>query len=327
MPYDLEFERPLADIDKRIQALQRRGDRLRPDERTQLDGLRSQLDQRAREIYRNLTPTQRVQVARHKNRPYTADYINLISEDFFELHGDRRYGDDHAIMGGLASIDGKTIMLIGNQKGRDTKDRLERNFGMAHAEGYRKAQRLMRQAEQFHMPVVTLIDISGAALDLEAEQRGIAQAIAESLFVMAALRTPIVSIVIGEGGSGGALSTSVADRILMLENTIYTVASPEAAASILWRDSSHAPKAAAAMKITAQELLKLKLIEEIIPEPAGGAHQDYAAAAASVKSAIIRHIGELEQLPTDQLLDQRYQRFRAIGVYKHESVGATSPTT
>lgn len=322
MSYDLDFERPLLDLDRRIQPLLKKGDRLRPDERAQLADLRQQLNERTRQIYDSLTPAERVQVARHKNRPYTADYIKLLGDDFFELRGDRRFGDDQALMGGLASIDGKTVMLLGNQKGRDTRDRMERNFGMAHPEGYRKAQRLMQHAERFGMPVVCLIDISGAALDLEAEQRGVAQAIAESLFVMAGLRVPIVSVVIGEGGSGGALAISVADRILMLEHAIYTVASPEAAASILFRESSRAPEAANAMKIGAKDLKRLGLIEEIISEPLGGAHRDHQAAAAAVKEAILRHLGELESLSIDCLLENRYRRYREIGAFAREAVGA-----
>ena len=324
MSYDLDFERPLLDLDRRIQSLLKRGDRLRPDERTQLADLRQQLDERTRQIYDGLTPAERVQVARHKNRPYTADYIKLIADDFFELRGDRRFGDDKALMGGVASVDGKTVMLLGNQKGRDTRDRLERNFGMAHPEGFRKAQRLMQHAERFEMPVVCLIDISGAAIDVEAEQRGVAQAIAESLFVMAGLRVPIVSFVIGEGGSGGALAISVADRILMLEHAIYTVASPEAAASILFRESSRAPEAANAMKIGAKDLKRLGLIEEIVPEPLGGAHRDHQAAASAMKSAILRHLGELESLSVDCLLDNRYRRYREIGAFAREAVGASS---
>lgn len=324
MAYDLEFERPLADLDKRIQALQRKGDRLKADDRRQLADLRQELERRTDEMYRSLSPWQRVQVARHKERPYTADYIKLICDDFFELRGDRRYGDDRAIYGGIASIDGKSLMILGNQKGRDTKERLECNFGMSHPEGYRKAMRILRQAERFHLPVVTLIDIPGAAVGLEDEQRGIALAIAENLMGMAALRTPILAVVIGEGGSGGALAISVADRILMLENAIYTVASPEAAASIMWRDSSFASSAAEAMKITAQDLQRLGLIEAIIPEPPGGAHRDSVAAAVALKAAILEHLADLEAMPMDALLDARYQRYRRIGIARFETVGAAS---
>lgn len=322
MAYDLDFERPLADIDKRIAALQRKGERLKSAERAQIADLQRELSQRAADIYRSLTPWQRVQVARHKERPHTSDYIRLICEDFFELRGDRRFGDDRAILGGLSRIDGKTMMILGHQKGHDTRERQECNFGMAHAEGYRKALRLMKQAERFSMPVVTLIDTAGAALDLEAEQRGIAQSIAENLFVMSTLRTPILSIVIGEGGSGGALGISVADRILMMENTIYTVAAPEAAASIMWRDSAFASSAAEAMKITAHDLVELGLVDGIIPEPIGGAHHDRQGAAQAVKDAILTTLPELERLAIEELLERRYQRFRTIGAIAVETVGA-----
>lgn len=322
MAYDLEFERPLADIDKRITALQRKGERLKPTERAQIAELERELCHRAAAIYRSLTPWQRVQVARHKERPHTSDYIKLMCDDFFELRGDRRFGDDRAILGGLSNVDGKTIMILGHQKGRDTRERQECNFGMAHAEGYRKALRLMRQAERFGIPVVTLIDTAGAALDVEAEQRGIAQSIAENLFVMSTLRTPILAVVIGEGGSGGALGISVADRILMMENTIYTVAAPEAAASIMWRDSAFASSAAEAMRITAQDLVEVGLVEGIIAEPPGGAHHDRQGAADAVKEAILTTLPELERLSTEELLKRRYQRFRAIGAIAVEAVGA-----
>lgn len=326
MAYDLDFERPLADLDKRIQSLQRKGDRLKPDERAQLEQLQRDLDRRTREVYGSLTPWQQVQVARHRERPYTADYIKLMCDDFFELRGDRRFGDDRAIQGGVASTDGRTVVIIGNQKGRDTKERLECNFGMAHPEGYRKALRLFKHAERFHLPVVTLIDIPGASPGLEDEERGIAQAIAENLLVMSALRTPILTVVIGEGGSGGALGISLADRILMLEHSIYTVASPEAAASILWRDAANASSAAEAMKITPRSLLDLGLIEGIIPEPLGGAHRDHAEAAANVKEAIMCNLDELQAMPIEQLVEHRYERYRTIGTLAVEpaSVGTLS---
>lgn len=314
MSFDLDFERPLADLDKRIQALQRKGAKLKGDDRVRLNEYQQELNTRLREIYGKLTPWQCVQVARHPRRPYTSDYIELMCDDFFELRGDRRYGDDRAILGGLASLDGQTVMILGNQKGRDTKERMECNFGMSHPEGYRKALRLFGHAERFHLPVVTLVDIPGASPGLEDEQRGIAQAIAENLMVMSALRTPIITVVIGEGGSGGALGISVADRILMMEHSIYTVASPEAAAAIMWRDSAHAPDAAEAMKITAKELKHLGLIEDIIPEPPGGAHQNKAEAAAAVKSVILEHLAELRGLSTEDLLERRYRRYRAIGL-------------
>ncbi len=324
MPYDLDFERPLADIEKHMQPLEKKGDKLKADERAKLDKLRQDLERRTQEIYTSLTPWQRVQVARHRDRPYTGDYIKLMCEDFFELRGDRRYGDDRALLGGIASLDGQTIMIIGSQKGRDTKERLEVNFGMAHPEGYRKALRLFRHAERFHMPVVTLVDISGASLGLEDEQRGISEAIAENLLVMSSLRTPILTIIIGEGGSGGALGISVADRILMLEHAIFYVASPEAAASILWRDAAFAANAAESMKITAPDLLRMGLIEEIIPEPLGGAHRDHRAAASALKDAILRNLGELRSLKTDDLLERRYQRYRRIGTRIGEPIGVGS---
>lgn len=319
--FDLDFERPLADLDKRIQALQKKGAKLKGDDRVRLNEYQQELHARLRETYSNLTPWQTVQVARHPKRPYSSDYIELMTEDFFELRGDRRYGDDRAILGGLASLDGQTVMILGNQKGRDTKERMECNFGMSHPEGYRKVLRLLRHAERFHVPVVTLVDIPGASPGLEDEQRGIAQAIAENLMVMAALHTPIITVVIGEGGSGGALGISVADRILMLEHSIYTVASPEAAAAIMWRDAAFAPNAAEAMKITAKDLKALKLIEEIIPEPVGGAHQNKAETAANVKAAILRHLAELRAMPVGELLDCRYQRYRAIGLSAIENAG------
>jgi acetyl-CoA carboxylase carboxyl transferase subunit alpha len=324
MAYDLDFERPLAVLErqiseqeKKVEGAQRRSDRHKPGEldamATELAHLREKLIQETRSIYAKLSPWERVRVARHKQRPYTRDYIKLMCEEFFELRGDRHYGDDRAIQGGVACLNGRAVVILGHQKGRDTRERMECNFGMAHAEGYRKAMRLMRHAERFHMPVITLIDIAGAAIDLEAEERGISVAIAENLIGMAQLRTPILCIVTGEGGSGGALAISVGDRILMLEHSIYTVASPEAAASILWRDSAFAPNAAETMKITAQDLLERGLIEEIVPEPLGGAHHDLTEMAAILKDTITRNLDELCALPVNELLQARYQRYRAIG--------------
>jgi acetyl-CoA carboxylase carboxyl transferase subunit alpha len=324
MAYDLEFERPLAELEKQIaeqekkvEGAQRRPDRHKAGEldslAAELARLREKLTRQTLAVYSGLSPWERVQVARHKQRPYTRDYIKLMCEEFFELRGDRHYGDDRAIQGGVACLGGRAVVILGHQKGRDTRERMECNFGMAHAEGYRKAMRLMRHAERFHMPVVTLIDIAGAAIDVEAEERGIAVAIAENLIGMAQLRTPILCIVTGEGGSGGAIGISVGDRIMMLEHSIYTVASPEAAASILWRDTAFAPNAAETMKITAHDLLERGLIEEIVPEPPGGAHRDSVAMAAILKDTITRHLDELCALPTDELLEARYRRYRAIG--------------
>ena len=315
MAYNLDFEQPLTELEQRTRSLQQRSDRLRPDECNELAGLMRELEQRTSELYHSLTPWQRVQVARHKDRPYTADYIKIICDDFFELRGDRRHADDQAILAGLASIDGQTLMLIGYQKGRDLKEKQNRNYGMAHPEGYRKALRLLHQAERLCIPVVTLIDTAGAFPGLGAEQRGIAQAIAENLQTMSRLRTPMVSIIIGEGGSGGALALGLADRVLMMEYAIYMVASPEAAASILWRDASYAPAAADALKIAAPDLLQLGLIDGIIPEPVGGAHRDHRTAAAAVKEAVLSHLAELRRQPLDTLLRCRYQRFRTMGAY------------
>jgi acetyl-CoA carboxylase carboxyl transferase subunit alpha len=315
MAYDLEFEKPLADIEKKITTLQRKGDRLKAEEITQLQGYEQDLKQKTAEIYQNLSRWQTAQVARHKDRPYSADYIRLMCDDFFELHGDRTFGDDHAIMGGPATLDKQTVMLICHQKGRDMKEKQFRNLGMPHPEGYRKAARLMQQAEKFHLPIVTLIDASGASPGLVDEERGQAEAIAAILYLMPLLRVPIISTIIGEGGSGGALAIGVADRILMLEHSIYMVAAPEAAASILWRDSAYASLAAEAMRISARDLLPLDLIDEILPEPMGGAHRNYHQMAHTLKDAILRNLAELRQLPVEEMLELRYQKFRAMGPY------------
>jgi acetyl-CoA carboxylase carboxyl transferase subunit alpha len=258
---------------------------------------------------------ERVQLARHPQRPYTLDYVQYVFGDFVELHGDRLFGEDGAIVGGMAALDGRTIMVIGHQKGRDTKSNLVRRFGMARPEGYRKALRLMRQAEKFGMPVVTLIDIPGADPSLAAEERGQAFAIAENLLAMTQLQVPLVSVIIGEGGSGGALALGVADRVLMLENAIYSVASPEAAASILWKDGARGPEAAEAMKITAPDLLRFGVIDGIVPEPDGGAHTDPEAAAQALRPALLATLAELDALALDDLLEQRAQRYRGIGVF------------
>ncbi len=265
----------------------------------------------------------RVQLARHAERPKTLDYIKRLCPDFVEVHGDRRFGEDTAIVGGLAEFEGRTIMAIGHQKGKNTKENIARNFGMPSPEGYRKALRLMQQAEKFGFPVVCFIDTPGAYPGLEGEERGVAQAIAENLLVMSQLRVPIISVVIGEGGSGGALAIGLADRVLMLENSIYSGASPEASASILWRDSAKAPVAAMTMKITAQDLLRLEVIDEIISEPESGAHTEPAVTADAVKEAILRHLSEIEAHMTEagpqaieQLLANRYDKFRKMGVYE-----------
>ena len=261
------------------------------------------------------TAWDRVQLARHPQRPYTLDYLQLSFTDFLELHGDRLFGDDAAVVGGLAGLDGRTVMVIGHQKGRDTRDNVLRRFGMARPEGYRKALRLMRHAEKFGMPVVTLIDIPGADPSLLAEEHGQAFAIAENLLAMSRLRVPIVSVIVGEGGSGGALALGLADRVLMLENAIYSVASPEAAASILWKDGGRGAEAAEAMKITAADLLGFGIIDGIVGEPPGGAHTDHAAAARALQQAVVAGLAELDGRSLDDLLAQRTRRYRAIGVF------------
>src|SRR5580765_6922591 len=272
--YSLEFEKPLLELERQIEDLKRIGTERQIDIEGELEGLQSKLESLREEIYRNLSPIQRVMVARHPRRPYTLDYLSTIFTDFIELHGDRLYRDDPAIVGGWARLDGLSVMVIGHQKGRDTKENLKRNFGMAHPEGYRKALRLMNLAEQFRAPVITLVDTPGAYPGLGAEERGQAEAIARNLVEMATLRTPIITAVIGEGGSGGALAVGLADRVLMLENSVYSVISPEGCAAILWKDASQRERAAEALKITAQDLLNLGVIDEIIPEPPGGAHID-----------------------------------------------------
>jgi acetyl-CoA carboxylase carboxyl transferase subunit alpha len=264
---------------------------------------------------RPTTAWDRVQLARHPQRPYTLDYVQLAFTDFVELHGDRLFADDAAIVGGLASLDEQTLMVIGHQKGRDTKENVLRRFGMARPEGYRKALRLMREAEKFGLPIVTLIDIPGADPSLAAEERGQAFAIAENLLAMTQLRVPFVSAIIGEGGSGGALALGVADRVLMLENAIYSVASPEAAASILWKDVARGAEAAEAMKITAPDLLRFGIIDGIVPEPDGGAHTDHATTAQALRSALREHVRTLVELPVEQLVAERARRYRRIGAF------------
>lgn len=265
-----------------------------------------------------LTPWDRVQRARHPQRPHTLDYIFALCEDFVELHGDRRFGDDAAIVGGMATFAGRTVMVVGHQKGSDTRENMKRNFGMPHPEGYRKAQRLMRQAEKFVLPVLCFVDTPAADPNKESEERGQGNAIAESIQVMTTLRTPIVVTVIGEGGSGGALAISVGDRLLMQENAVYSVASPEATASILWRDAARAPDAARALKLTAQDLLALGIIDEIVAEPPDGAHSDPQAAIAAVGARVRAHLDEVAALDLDTLMRRRYAKYRAIGRYEEQ---------
>ena len=307
--YTLDFERPLLEIEKQIEELKRNGGEQGAD----TGPLERQLAELRAEIYRNLTPMQRVQVARHPRRPYTIDYLQTIFSDFVELHGDRLFRDDPAIVAGWARLDGVSVMVIGHQKGRDTKENLKRNFGMAHPEGYRKALRLMQLAQKFHAPVITLVDTPGAYPGLEAEERGQAEAIAHNLVAMAALRTPTIAAVIGEGGSGGALAVGLADRVLMLENSVYSVITPEGCAAILWRDASQRERAAEALKLTAQDLLRLQLIDEVIAEPPGGAHADPDAAAQALGEALRRHLRELRRIKVDKLLKRREEKYLSMG--------------
>jgi acetyl-CoA carboxylase carboxyl transferase subunit alpha len=307
--YTLDFERPLLEIEKQIEELRKNGG----DQPADLGPLEQKLAELRAEIYRNLTPMQRVQVARHPRRPYTLDYLRTVFTDFVELHGDRLFRDDPAMVGGWARLDGATVMVIGHQKGRDTKENLRRNFGMAHPEGYRKAMRLMQLAEKFGAPVITLVDTPGAYPGLGAEERGQAEAIARNLLVMAALQTPIVTAVIGEGGSGGALAVGLADRVLMFENSVYSVISPEGCAAILWKDASQRERAAEALKLTAQDLLRLHVIDEIIAEPPGGAHADPERATQRLGQALRRHLRELRRIKLDKLLKRREEKYLAMG--------------
>jgi len=280
--------------------------------------MESKIEEMKKSVYSNLTAWQRVQIARHTARPYTLDYFQLSFSDFVELHGDRRFADDASMPGGLATIGKHRCAVAGQQKGRDTKENIHRNFGCANPEGYRKAMRLMRMAEKFRMPFVSLIDTPGAYPGIGAEERHIAEAIAANIRDMMTLRTPTVAVVIGEGGSGGALGIGVSDRVLMLENAYYSVISPEGCAAILWKHRKHAPEAAEALKLTAKDLKELKLVDDVIPEPLGGAHQNQEAAITNLRDAIIRHLGELVKIPMDQLLEQRYEKFRRMGFFAGE---------
>jgi acetyl-CoA carboxylase carboxyl transferase subunit alpha len=311
---ELEFESGLKQLEHELETArkQRNGSAAIPEREGEMQ---RELDVRLREMYRHLTPWQKVQVARHRQRPYTLEYLQWGFSDFVELRGDRNFGDDRALIGGPALLEGRSVMVIGHQKGRDTRENVERNFGMAHPEGYRKAERLMLQAERLGLPLITFVDTPGANAGLADEERGQAEAIASSIATMLAVRVPTVAVVIGEGGSGGALGIAVADRILMLEHAIFTVASPEAAAAILWRDVARAPDAAQNMRITAEDLHSLALVDEIIPEPVGGAHRDHAGSATLVSEVITRTITELERRPTDELMTQRYRKYRDIGFF------------
>ena len=308
----LDFERPLAEIIEKIEALQAASNE-DPELLGQIEKLRKEEEKLKNKIFSKLSTWQKVQVARHPQRPHTSDYIKAVFSDFIELHGDRQFADDQSIIGGIAEIEGNSVMVIGHEKGRETEDKVKRNFGMPHPEGYRKAKRLMQLAERFNLPVITFIDTAGAYPGIEGEERGQSEAIASNLAVMSKLKTPIIVIITGEGGSGGALAIGVGDHIAILEHATYSVASPEACASIIWRTAEKASDAAEAMKVSAQELIKIKIVDEIIKEPLGGAHRDYKEISESVRSCILKNLGILLSKPLDDLIEARYKKLLEIG--------------
>jgi acetyl-CoA carboxylase carboxyl transferase subunit alpha len=307
----LDFEKPVLELEEKIREMRKYEDNL--DISGEINKLEKKVQQLRESVYTNLTRWQRVQLARHPDRPYTLDYIDRITTDFIELHGDRYFRDDKAIIGGFARLDGRTVMIIGHQKGRDTKSNLYRNFGMPNPEGYRKALRLMKLAEKFNRPIITMLDTPGAYPGLEAEERGQAEAIARNLFEMSRLRVPIIVAIIGEGASGGALGIGVGDRILMMENAWYSVISPESCSSILWRSWDYKEQAAEALRLTAPDLVEQKIIDRIIPEPLGGAHRDPDEAARRLKEALLEELKSLSRLKSDKLVEKRVQKFGAMG--------------
>lgn len=310
-----EFEKPIIELEQKIEGLKKLAETSAVDVGAEIASLQKKLEAARRETYGNLTPWQRVLIARHPQRPYTLDYVRLMMDDFIELSGDRLFSNDHAIVAGLARLDGLTMAVVGHQKGRDTKENLMRNFGSAHPEGYRKAQRIMKTAEKFKFPVVSFIDTPGAYPGIGAEERGQAEAIAFNLRTMAALRTPIVAVIIGEGGSGGALGIAVGDEVMMLENSYYSVISPEGCAAILWKSQGKAAEAASTLRISPRELLDLGVIDGIVPEPLGGAHRDYDLAAREVKRALSESLGRLGRVPVEQLVKTRYDKYRRMGSF------------
>ncbi len=317
--FGLDFERPISELEAKINELKNFGSDKNIDLGPETKKLERKLEKMKSDVYNHLTPWQRVQIARHPQRPYTLDYIRMMTTDFLELHGDRLFADDFAILGGLARINSEKVLIVGHQKGRDTKENLLRNFGCAHPEGYRKAMRLMQLAAKFHLPIVIFIDTPGAYPGVGAEERGQAQAIASNLRDMVKLTTPIIATIIGEGGSGGALGIGVADKMCILQHAYYSVISPEGCASILWRNSIKAPEAAQALKLTAEHLLKFGVVDEIIPEPLGGVHRDPESVAAHLKKVIVKYIKELSSFSKEDLVEQRYQKFRTIGEFLENS--------
>ena len=317
MPDALDFEQPLLEIETRIAALQAEDDPVRT--RDEIARLEERLTRLRQRTYAGLTAWQRTQLARHPKRPYPRDWCRLLLDEFTELHGDRRFGDDAAIVGGLGRFEGRSVVVIGHQKGRDTREKIARNFGMPHPEGYRKAERLMELASRFGKPVVTFIDTPGAYPGIGAEERGQAEAIARNLKLMAGLPVPMVAVITGEGGSGGALAIGMGNRVLMLEYAVYSVISPEGCAAILWGDAGKAPEAAEVMKITAPDLLRLGVVDGVVPEPVGGAHRDWDAAAANLRAALREHLEELNRLAPEVLVTERYEKFRRIGAFEEHA--------
>jgi len=315
---ELDFEKPIIELERKIEELKKFSETKNIDLSIEIKRLEEKLEKIRHNIFENLTPWQRVQIARHPKRPYTLDYINMMMSDFIEFHGDRLFGDDKAIVAGFAKLDKQKVCVIGHQKGRDTKENIYRNFGCAHPEGYRKALRLMKMAEKFKIPVIVFIDTPGAYPGIGAEERGQAHSIAYNLREMVSLKTPIIVVVIGEGGSGGALGIGIGDRILMLENAYYSVISPEGCAAILWRDRTKASEAAEALKLTAKDLLALGIIDEVLAEPLGGAHRDPQKTAETIKEALKRNLKELTNLSLDELIHKRYEKYRKIGIWQEE---------
>jgi acetyl-CoA carboxylase carboxyl transferase subunit alpha len=311
----LDFEKPITQLDEQIAEIKRLSQARGENHTQDVESLEADRDRLLKEIFSSLTPWDRTLLARHPRRPYTLDYVRVMFDDYTELHGDRLFSDDHAMVGGVAELDGRQVVFIGQQKGRDLKERQFRNFGSAKPEGYRKAMRLMRLGEKFHRPVISFVDTPAADCSVGSEERGISEAIARNMMEMSVLATPIVAIVLGEGGSGGAIGIAVADRVLMLENAIYSVIPPEGCAAILWRDPTKAKEAAGALRITSHEALKLGVVDEVIPEPLGGAHRNLDLTAASIKAAITRHLDELSAMSVEELVEARYRKFKAMGVY------------
>ncbi|MDQ8188904.1 acetyl-CoA carboxylase carboxyltransferase subunit alpha [Roseibacillus persicicus] len=320
MEKPLEFEKPIAELEEELQGLRRKAEEQNLDLGDEMNALQRKLEGTRKQIYENLTPWQRVQIARHTNRPFFLDYLSKSFDEFCELHGDRLVGDDRAMPAGLARIGDHRCVVVGHQKGRNTKENLEHNFGSAHPEGYRKAMRLMRLAERFNLPIVAMIDTPGAFPGIGAEERNIAEAIAANLRDMMALKVPVIAIVLGEGGSGGALGIGVANRVLMMENSYYSVISPEGCAAILWKHRKHAPEAAEAMKLAAPDLKELGLIDGVIAEPEGGAHHDHVATAQSLREALLTQLDDLAKKSSEELRDERYQKFRHFGVWQGEEL-------